>query len=68
MNSKRIKKEESEEQIHLPKSVISENRMILDNKCPENLEILRGKVDLGGELKRFCEEKYIAVSHTKNLN
>ena len=40
----RIKKEESEEKIQKIKSVISENSSILDNKCSENVEILREKL------------------------
>ena len=40
----RIKKEESEEKIQKIKSVISENISILDNKCSENVEILREKL------------------------
>ena len=63
-----IKKEEAEEKIQKIKSVISENSRIIDNKCPENVEILRGKDELEGELKRVSEEKDIAVAHTKNLN
>ena len=48
--------------------MISGKTRILDNKCPENVEILRGKHELEGELKRIREEKDIAVAHTKNLN
>ena len=51
----RIKKQESDDQIHKLKSVISENSRILDNKYPENVEILRGKDDLEGELKHVYE-------------
>ena len=48
--------------------MISENSSILDNKYPGNVEILRGKYELEGELKRVCEEKDIAVAYIKNLN
>ena len=48
--------------------MISENSRIHDNKCPENVKILRGKDDLEGELKRVLEKKDIAVAHTNNLN
>ena len=41
---------------------------ILDNKFPENVEILRGKDDLVGEFKRVCEEKDISVAHTKSIS
>ena len=32
------------------------------------MEILSGKYDLEGELKRVCEEKIIEVVHTMNLS
>ena len=46
-----IKKEEDKEKIHKLKSVLSENSSILDNKCLENVETLRGKDELEGEFK-----------------
>ena len=61
-------KEGSKEQIQKLKSVISENTSILDNKCSEDVEILRVKYVLGGELKRVCEENYISVTLANNLN
>ena len=64
----RIKKEESEDEIQRLKSVISENIRIIDNKCLENVDILRVKYELKGELKRVREERDVAVAHTKNLN
>ena len=51
----RIEKEEAEDQIHKLKSVISENDRIFDNKCTENIEILRGKYELEDELTRVHE-------------
>ena len=51
----RIEKEEAEDQIHKLKSVISENDRIFDNKCTENIEILRGKYELKDELNRVHE-------------
>ena len=48
--------------------MISENSRIIDNKCPENVEFLRGKDEQEGELNHVSEERYIAVAHTKNLN
>ena len=48
--------------------MISGNIRILDNECPDNVEILSGKYDLEGELKRVCEEKIIEVVHTMNLS
>ena len=48
--------------------MISENSRILDNKFPENVEIVRRKYDLEGELKCVRAEKNIAVAHTKNIN
>ena len=64
----RINKEEYEEQIQQLKSVISENSRIIDNKFPDNVEILRGEYDMEGKLKYFCHENYIALAHTKNMN
>ena len=48
--------------------MISENSRILDNKFPENVEIVRRKYDLEGELKCVRAEKNIEVAHTKNIN
>ena len=48
--------------------MLLENSRILDNKCPENVEIFRVKDELEGELKRVYEEKYIVVAYTKNIN
>ena len=45
LNITRIKKWEAEDQIQ------QQNSRILDNKCPENIEILRGEYDLEDELK-----------------
>ena len=42
--STRIKVEKAEEKIQQLKSVISENSRIIDNKCPDNVEILREKM------------------------
>ena len=64
----RINKEEYEEQIQQLKSVISENSRIIDNKFPDNVEILRGEYDMEGKLKYFRHENYIALAHTKNMN
>ena len=47
--------------------MISEKSRILDNKCPENVEILRGEDGLKGELKLVREERDVAVAHTNNL-
>ena len=41
LNITRINKEEAKEQIQKLKSVISSKISILDNKCPESVEILR---------------------------
>ena len=41
LNITRINKEEAKQQIQKLKSVISSNISILDNKCPESVEILR---------------------------
>ena len=54
--STRIKTEEAEEKIQQLKSVISENIRILDNKFPENVEILREYYELEGKLKHVREE------------
>ena len=43
-NIQSIQKEEAKEKIQKLKSVISENSRILDNKFPENVEILRKKM------------------------
>ena len=48
--------------------MISENIRILDNKYPDNVEILRGKDELEGELKRVREEKDVTVAYTNNIN
>ena len=50
-----IKKEESKKEVQKLKSVIPVKSRIIDNKCPENVEILRGKDDLEGELKPVSE-------------
>ena len=52
---KSIEKGEPKEKIQKLISVISENSAILDNKCPENVEILRGEDELEGELDIVCE-------------
>ena len=66
--STRINKEEAKDKTQQLKSVVSENIRILDNKCPENIEILRGKDKLEGKLKGVREEKDISAAHTRNLN
>ena len=52
LNITGIKIKESEEQIHQLKSAISENSGIIDNKCPDNVEVKKN--DLESELKRIC--------------
>ena len=61
-NITRIKKDKSED----IKSVISENIRIINNKCPQNVEILRGKDELEIELKRVRGGNIIAVAYAKN--
>ena len=46
--------------------MILENIRILDNKCPENVDILKEKYDLECGLKHVCEENDVAVAYTKN--
>ena len=48
--------------------MILENRRIIDNKCPENVEILRKQYYLEGEFKHVHEEKDIAGANTNNIN
>ena len=48
--------------------MISENSRIFDNKCPDSVDILRGKDEPEGEFKRVHKEEDIAVAYTKNLN
>ena len=43
LDSTRINKQEAKQKIQRLKSAISENSRIIDNKCPENVEILRKK-------------------------
>ena len=45
--------------------MILENSRILDNKLSENVDILKEKYDLEGGLKHVCEEKDVAIAHTK---
>ena len=40
----------------------------IDNKCPNNLETVRGEDELEGELKSVREEKVIAAAHTNNIS
>ena len=47
--------------------MISENIRIINNKCPQNVEILRGKDELEIELKRVRGGNIIAVAYANNL-
>ena len=48
--------------------MILENSRILENKFPDNVDILRGEIEIERKLKHVCEEKDIASAHTKNIN